>query len=33
MSVKPLKAGNSDGGLRGEVVGDVEGLEDALARV
>jgi hypothetical protein len=33
MSVKPLKAGNSDGGLRAEVVGDVEGLKEALERV
>ena len=33
MSVKPLKAGNSDGGLRGEEIGDVEGLKESLERV
>jgi hypothetical protein len=33
MSVKPLKAGNSDGGLRGERMEDVEGLKEALERV
>ena len=33
MSVKPLKAGNSDGGLRSETVDGVEGLKEALERV
>jgi hypothetical protein len=33
MSVEPLKAGNSDGGLRAENIGDVEGLKEALERV
>jgi hypothetical protein len=33
MSVKPLKAGNSDGGLRAENIEDVEGLKEALERV
>lgn len=33
MSVKPLKAGNSDGGLRAESIAGVEGLKEALERV
>ena len=33
MSVKPLKAGNSDGGLRAEIVDGVEGLKEVLDRL
>lgn len=33
MNVKPLKAGNSNGGLRSETVDGVEGLKVALERL
>lgn len=33
MNVKPLKAGNSNGGLRTETIDGVEGLKGALDRL
>jgi hypothetical protein len=33
MKVKPLKAGNSDTGLRSETIEGVEGLKEALERI